>query len=554
MKNKKIVLVVIISIIVILFSIMIFIENKTKKTNSSTVDDIKVTVSIDDNDSKINWSNYTEKSVNLIGSITITEEGIYNLTGTIEDGCITINTSGNVKLILNEVNIKNSNGPAIYIKSAKNVIIYLKGNNYLEDGTIFANEELNGTIYSKSNIVFDGSGTLEIKSNYQDGIVSKKNIKIINGNYTILANDDGICGKDSVYIIDGNFEINTEGDGIKSTNGEDEAKGFVKIENGSFNINSKLDGIQAETSVIITNGVFNITTGSESTIPSNNQKSNFKNTNTKSSKGIKAGNNIVITNGTFNLNTQDDSIHSNNSIGISVGTYNIKSEDDGIHADKEIIIDDGTIDISKSYEGIESSKITINNGNISVVASNDGINIADQSSYKNNYKQNTDNILTINAGTIYVNASGDGIDINGTAYINGGLIMVDGPTSNRDGALDYDNQFIVNGGTLIAVGSSGMAQGISNTSTQYGVLINLTNAYKAGDKITILDENSNEIIEYAPSKSYQSVAFSSDKLVKNKTYTLKINDVVYETFTIEKISTTMANAQTPGRPNRGTMR
>ena len=93
-------------------------------------------------------------------------------------------------------------------------------------------------------------------------------------------------------------------------------------------------------------------------------------------KGLKAGNNIVIEDGTFNLNTSDDSIHSNNYIGISNGTYYISSGDDGIHADNEIIIEGGSIDIKESYEGIEAAKITIYNGDISVVASDDGINVA----------------------------------------------------------------------------------------------------------------------------------------------------------------------------------
>lgn len=568
MKNKKELIIYIILVILILLTIVYLIINKTNKENDNDIaidkiTDIDTTVDLDNSDETINWDNYQTKDLTLTDSITITTGGIYNLSGTITDGMITVDTNDYVKLILNNVSITNSSGPAIYVKKAKTVLIYLSdnSNNYLEDSSNYSNydEDINATIYSKDDLVLDGTGSLTVKANYQDGIVSKDDLKIINGNYTISSADDGIRGKDSVYIIDGNFDITSLGDGIKSTNTEDKDKGYILIENGTFNIDATLDGIQAETKLIIKNGNFTIKTGNGST-NSSKSNSNWENwgskntTDTKSAKGLKAGSNIVIEDGTFDLDTSDDAIHSNNYIGIIAGSYTISSGDDGIHADTEIIIDNGNIDIKESYEGIEAAKITINNGDIKIVASDDGINVAggsDSSSMNrpgaNNYTDNTTNILTINDGNIYVNASGDGIDINGSGYIYGGTIIVDGPTSNGDGALDYDGELVVNGGNLIAAGSSGMIQGISSNSTQYNATVIFTNSY-TGKKITITDESENTILEYTPAKTYQAVTVSSSKLKKGATYTIKIDNETYTSFTISSIST---NVGSSNRMNNG---
>lgn len=425
MKNKKKLIIYIILVILILLTIVYLIINKTnkEKDNDISIDkitDIDTTVDLDNSDETINWDNYQTKDLTLTDSITITTGGIYNLSGTITDVMITVDTNDYVKLVLNNVSITNSSGPAIYVKKAKTVLIYLSdnSNNYLEDSSNYSNydEDINATIYSKDDLVLDGTGSLTVKANYQDGIVSKDDLKIINGNYTI------------------------------------------------------------------------------------------------------------------------------------------SSADDGIHADTEIIIDNGNIDIKESYEGIEAAKITINNGDIKIVASDDGINVAggsDQSSMNrpgaNNYTNNTTNILTINDGNIYVKASGDGIDINGSGYIYGGTIIIDGPTSNGDNALDYDGELVVNGGSLIAAGSSGMVQGISSNSTQYNATIIFSNSY-TGKKITITDENENTIFEYTPTKTYQAVTVSSGKLKKGTTYTIKIDNETYTSFTVSSISTTVG---TSNRMNNG---
>lgn len=557
MKNKKIFLLT--GVILIILVITFFYLKNSLKSSNNTINSINMDLSIDDDDLKIDWSMYKTTSYELNESLTITDGGIYNLTGTISDGLITIDSKDNVKIILNNIDITNSKGPALYIKNANNVVIELSENstNYLKDGQNYSNYEDDeiGTIFSHDDLIFQGTGTLEVISNNEDAIVSKDNLKIISGNYVITSKDDGIRGKDSVYIQNGTFTINSSGDGIKSTNDTDMDKGFVLIENGVFNIISTLDGISSKNKMLIKSGTFNIQTGNGSSNTSSKNSWghwNNKTTNQQSAKGIKSGNNLVIENGTFDLDNSDDSIHCNSYIGIESGTFNISSGDDGIHADTELIIDGGKITINQSYEGLESAKITINNGEISIVSTDDGINVAggkDSSSKsrpgENNFSSN-DNILTINNGNIYVDAKGDGIDANGSVYMNGGNVIVYGPTDDGNGALDYDNIFEVNDGTLLAGGSSGMMQGVSSSSTQYSISINFNSSYSDNDIIKIIDSSSKEIISYQSNKSYSSLVVSSPMLKKGETYIVRINDSDYKTFTISSIITDIG---TRGMPN-----
>lgn len=560
MKTKKIFFACVITFLIIILAILFYLKNNKilndNKASNNTTDSIDMNINTDDGDEKIDWSNYQNSEYELTKSITITNEGIYNLTGTITDGLIKVNTDGNVKLVLNNVSIKNSKGPAIYIENASDVIIELanNSNNYLEDGSSYQGYDVDviGTIFSHDDITFQGSGKLEVISNNEDAIVSKDDLKIVNGEYIITSKDDGIRGKDSVYIQNGIFNINSTGDGIKSTNDTEEEKGYILIENGTFKINSTLDGIDSQNKLLIQNGTFEITTGGGSSNSSSSDSwgrwGNSYSSNSESAKGLKSGDNLVIENGIFNFNTSDDAIHCNNYVGIKLGTLNISSGDDGIHADTELIIDGGNINITKSYEGLEASKITINNGKIDVVASDDGINVAggnDSSAINrpgaNQYSNNTNNVLTINGGNIYVNATGDGIDINGSAYITGGYIKVDGPTNSGNGTIDYDRVFEINGGTLVAGGSSGMLQSCSSSSSIYNLTIVFNSNYSSDDIITIVDSSDNEIVSYQSNKSYSSLIVASEKLQKGKKYTIKVNGIEYETFTISNITTTIGN-------------
>ena len=521
--------------------------------------EIDTTITLEDNNIKVNGSGaQVDKN-----KITINKEGNYKITGKLTNGNIIVDVDKNstVKLLLDNATINSDTTAPIFIKKANKCIVTLKensissltdGKNYVYDNA--SEDEPRATIYSKGDLVINGSGILNLNSNYKDAISTSDALRIFNANLNINSNDDAIRGKDYVYIEDGKIKIVSYGDGIKSTNQDSDDKGFAILKNVDLNLECNLDAITAESSVYIDGGIYNIST-------------NGTLSNDKSKKGIKATNNIEIEAGTFEFKTADDAIHSNNIITINNGNFKITSQDDGIHSDTNLNIKNGTINILESYEGIESTNITIDNGDILVNSKDDGINIAggvDKSSIngrvgqnkfsgrnrpndnfnkgemKNNLPPNdinidTNNKLTINGGNIKVNANGDGLDSNGSIYINDGDIKVFGPTDAGNGSLDYDGECVISGGTLVTLGSSSMLQTPSDSSTQNVLAYVFDRSYNSNSNIVIKDRKNNEILNITSEKEYSAIVYSNSNIKKDETYEIYIDNTLVGKTSTENI-------------------
>lgn len=481
-------------------------------------------------------------------NVTITSGGTYSISGTLSDGQIIVDSQDeeDVQLLLNGVNITCLSSAPIYVKNAKNAIIILnKGTeNSVTDGASYVLEdtesnEPNAAIFSKDDLKIGGSGTLTVNATYNDGIASKDDLIISGGTISVTAVGDGVRGKDSVSIKGGATTIDAGSDGIKVTNAEDTEKGYFIMEGGTINLTAGEDGIQAETNATINDGNVTISSGggsansSSKSGESNNtwgdwgaKDTKTADSDTASAKGIKATSNITIGGGTINIDSSDDAIHSNNSIIVNGGTMNISSGDDGMHSDTALEINNGTVTIAKSYEAIESTAITINDGSINVTSSDDGLNASggnDGSSTNGRMGQNPfsssgDGMITINGGYLVVDATGDGIDANGSIKMTSGTVIVNGPTNDGNGALDYDGTFDITGGFIVAAGSSGMAQSPSISSTQNSIALNLT-SQEAGTLVHIQSEDGEDVLTFAPSKNFASVVVCSPDVKKGSTYT-----------------------------------
>lgn len=479
----------------------------------------------------------TGEGVTVQGSVaTITAAGTYTLSGTLTDGQIVVDTEAEetVHLVLHGVSISNSTSAAINIANAEEVVILLAdgSSNFLSDATtyVFASadeDEPNAALFSKADLTIFGNGALTVQGNANDGIASKDGLIIVSGTIVVTAVDDGIRGKDYLVVKDGTLTVNAGGDGLKADNEEDSTLGYISIETGSFDITAGGDAIQATTDVLISDGQFNLTAGGGS--------SSFVD-ESSSAKGIKAAVNLNIENGTFVINSADDALHSNASMVINNGNFTVASGDDGFHADATLEINNGVITITESYEGIESAIITINGGDIHVVSSDDGINVAggnDGTTAANgfgggpggrpgrgqdSFAASGNYFLYINGGTIVVDAGGDGLDANGSIVMTDGLVLVNGPTEQMNSALDYDGGFAISSGTFVAVGSAGMAQAPDTSSSQNSVLINLNGSLPAGSLIHIQTSSGEDVLTFAPTKQIQSISFSSAELVTGETY------------------------------------
>ena len=452
--------------------------------------------------------------------ITITSAGMYSVSGTLNDGQIRVNTEDSemVKLVLNGVDITCSTSAPIYIiKAAKTVITLADGTeNYItdEDSYVFddaASDEPNAAVFSKDDLTINGGGSLTVEAKYNNGIASKDDLKITGGSITVNAVNDGIKGRDCIAVKDGTITVNAGGDGMQSNNDEDSEKGFVFIEGATFNIIAGADGIQAETGILITGGNMAIATGGGSSVSA-----------TDTAKGIKAGLDVTIEEGTISIDSADDCIHSNDSIMINAGLLALASGDDAIHADSSIEINGGDINIATCYEGIESANVTINDGDIRLVASDDGINAVSDDGETPVMgppgQGGGNNHLYIKGGYIAIDALGDGFDVNGSVYMTSGSLIINGPVRNDNGALDYTGVFEMTGGFLVAVGSAGMAQIPSQSSTQSSMGLRYSALQAAGTMIHIGTEDGQGLLTFVPTKTYQSVVFSSAQLKKGSTY------------------------------------
>ena len=264
-----------------------------------------------------------------------------------------------------------------------------------------------------------------------------------------------------------------------------------------------------------------------------------------STKGLKSGGDLTVSGGSLTVTSLDDAIHANGSITVSGGTFLLYTGDDGLHADDSLTVSGGDITVSQSYEGLEANHIMISGGTVSVTASDDGMNANGGTAMFGVSDGGTLPTLTVSGGTVYVNAEGDGLDSNGNLIIEGGTVIVDGPTNGGNGALDAGTEnggsILCNGGTVLAIGASGMAESFGEDSKQCSFIHSYDTAMPAGTKIAISDENGEPIFEYESVKSFSSVVFSSPALVLGKAYTVTVGEQT-EAVTMER----MANGASSG--------
>jgi len=461
---------------------------------------------------------------------TITAAGTYQLQGKLTDGQIIVDTDDAepVKLVLNGVTLANSKSAPLFIKNADKTIILLADNseNFISDASEYVYEnadqdEPNAALFSDTDLTIHGNGTLTVQANFNDGIASKDGLVIDGGNISVTAANDGIRGKDYLVVQNGALTVNAGGDALKADNDEDADKGYIAIENGEFKLTAGGDGMAAESDVTIAAGKFALTTGGGSKAQLGEDDS---------AKGIKTGAQLVIDGGAFAIDAADDALHSNDALTINNGEITIATGDDAIHADRTLEINAGKIDITQSREGIEGMVITINGGDIQVVSSDDGINAVDPDAGDTGGRPGGRNqdfstytgkvFLYIHGGNIAVDAAGDGLDANGAIQMTNGLVIVNGPTERMNGALDFDAAFNITGGTLIAAGSSGMAQTAGDAASQNSILVYFGKTLPGGTLIHIQNSAGKNLLTFAPTKDFQSLAFSAPELARGETYTI----------------------------------
>ncbi len=515
-------------------------------------------------------------AVTIDGStITIQDEGTYIISGSLDNGMIIVNAddSDKLQIVLNNASIHSDTSAPIYILEADKVFITLAeaSENTLSNGGSFVaidDNNIDGVLYSKQDLTLNGTGNLTISSPAGHGIVCKDDLVLTGGDYAIEAASHGMDVNDSVRMTQAKITITSGKDGIHVENSEDEELGFIYAESGTVTIDAQGDGMSAGAYMLIADGEYHIVSGGGSANATQKTSDSWgfmgggmgggrpsggmhggrgmqtpdmqsdsatqvtadTEEDSTSIKGLKAAGDLLITGGNITIDSADDSLHSNASVTVRRGNLVITAGDDAIHADETLTIADGKINITQSYEGLEGLHIVVSGGDVTLVASDDGINAAggaDQSGYggpRGNDMfgdgSSSSGSILISGGNLFITSSGDGLDANGTFEISGGYTVVTGPTTGDTATLDYDVSGVITGGTFIGTGAQQMAQTFSD-SAQGVVAVSVGNQ-QAGTELVLKDAAGNTVVTHTPDMSYAILIYSSPELVKGETYTLTV--------------------------------
>ncbi len=320
--------------------------------------------------------------VSVNGSaITISAPGTYVLSGTLSDGQIVVSSAaeGKVRIVLNNANITNADGPAIVISQADEAILITAAGtaNTVTDGATYAGYDSSSTdspdaaIFSMADLTLAGTGKLTVTSKFGDGIASKDGLVVLSGELAVNAADDGLRGKDYLIVDGGTISVTAAQDGLKATNEDDNTVGYIAVNGGSVTIKAGDDGLHAEGDLAVNGGSVNVASSVEAIEGFSVTLAGGTTSSTSSDDGINVsestsdetssatqqgpgggdmqdtGQYLVITGGEHVVNSSGDGLDSNGSILITGGTTVVNGpESDGngaIDANGTITVQGGTL-------------------------------------------------------------------------------------------------------------------------------------------------------------------------------------------------------------------
>ena len=549
-------------------------------------------------------------------TITITEEGVYIVSGTLEDGQIIVDASDSdkVQIVLDGVHINCETNAAIYVREADKVFITLAENssNTLGGGNEYTqidDNTVDGVIFSKSDLVCNGTGSLTIEADYKHGIVSKDDLVITGGTYKITAADNGITAKDQLKILDGSFDIDAANSAVKAKNADNAELGNIYIAGGVFTVKAEQDGFHATGSIVVDDGTITVNSGDDGF---HAELDTIIRGGTilveKSNEGLE-GKRVVVNGGDITVNASDDGINAANSGDDGANAANsgdggvnaANSGDDGANAtnpganaagsgdddsnaassnnDSSAAVNSGDdSSISGAADGKEPPQMppdTENGSDMQPSQDFDPENAPSGGNAPQNFDPgnapsdgdapqmmqggpggggNSELYIKITGGTLTVSADGDGLDSNGGLLVTGGTTIVYGPTSDGDSALDYDGSAIVSGGILAAIGSAGMVESFDEASTQPVITYYCTETQSADTTITLTDSDGSALFTVTPEKAYASIVLTCPEMKLDATYTLAAG-TDNEEITLTDIITTAGtrSVKTMSDPEGGKM-
>lgn len=439
-------------------------------------------------------------------------------------------------------------------------------------------------IKGKNSVTVSG-GTVTVTSG-KDGITSDETeneekgfVTIEDGEIIITSAGDGVSAETTLTVTGGVISIISGGGSANAQQKTDNMRGWWDFDNSASDDNSvSCKGLKVGKALVISGGSITIDAQDDA---------------------LHTNGDMTISGGECILSTGDDGAHAALSLTVLDGKITVLTSYEGLEAN-QITLAGGELDITASDDGINANggsdgfsggfgggfgggrggmggsfggrrNDTNNQSGDMTPPDNNNMTPPDNSNMQNPPDGNapsgnpptmpgqdaadsttTDDttdkqpVLLITGGKITVNADGDGLDSNGNLRVEDGDITVNGPSNGGNGALDIGTENggagVIAGGTLIALGTSSMAENFGSTSTQCAFLVTM-NSFGAGETIAITDSQGNVLYTGVTVKSANSVVFSSADLVVGETYTVTIGST---SATVTQSSTVVGNSNVFG--------
>ena len=498
-------------------------------------------------------------------TVTITAAGTYLISGTLSEGQIKVETNeaDKVQLVLSGATVTSANSAALHVAKADKVFLTLADgseNTLATSGAYAATDDsaIDGAVFSRSDLSVNGGGSLAVSSVEGNGIVCKDDVVLASGTATVTAAKHAIQANDSIRIAGGSYTLHAGTDGIHAKNDENSKLGYIYVAGGSLDITAESDGFDANYVLRVDGGTITVSAGDD---------------------GLHAESDLTINGGSITVTKSNEGLEGAR-VTIAGGTQDVVASDDGVNAsgdpDDSDSSSDTDDDSSKNNAPSSDRPGTAGSGQMTGGQESPAQDQGDRSDStppqgrqggqggqgdstppqegKGGMAAGADEsaYLLITGGTLTVKADGDGLDSNGALEVSGGEVYVSGPTSDGDSAIDYGDgsRATITGGTVVALGSTGMAEGFGNSSTQGSMLISASG--NAGDTVTLSDSSGKVLCSYVAQKSFACVLVSAPGVEQGKTYTLKVGsnsiDVTPDGITYSNVSGSIGR---PAGPSAG---
>lgn len=517
-----------------------------------------------------------------VAGVVISSAGTYIVSGELTDGQLLVDAGDDdkVQLVLAGATIHNEDGPAIYVRNADKCFVTLDAGteNNLSDGSSYAlesdSDEPYATLFSRCDLTLNGSGMLNVTSAYRHAVCSKDDLVIVSGTYNISAVEDGLRGRDSVKVRDGVFAIQAGGDGIKSNKDDDSTKGFVSIDGGTFGIQAGDDAVQGKTLVRLAGGLLTVAANDDAF--HSDLEMHLLGASIEASAGddaFHAETKLTVDGGTVNVASCNEGYEAEK-VYVNGGDTHIVASDDGVNASAADLSDDADADTvsstlpnggtpgapgkgggaatpdaggqapagaqrggqAPSAAGVQQGGQAPDaagaqqggsapeppagdNAGGAGGATDPGQQGGDPAAGGGVGQTDSSCLIQVNGGYVVVDSVGDAIDSNGNVEVTGGVLLVSGPTSDGDGAFDYDGSATISGGTVLMVGSTGMAQSFTGGTQAFA----MTSASgEAGQSVCVVDGSGNVVVSLTATKRFGMVLTSSAVFAEGGEYALFI--------------------------------